>query len=78
MGTGAGDRIKINANSLRLDRGLIDAESNSVTGGNIDITLGEILTLRNSSEISATSGIRGGAGNGGNITIRSPLIFAFP
>lgn len=40
--------------------------------------MGEILTLRNRSTISATAGINAGAGNGGNVTIDAPLIFAFP
>ena len=78
LGTGTGGTIDIEANSLALDRGLINAESNSADGGDINVNLGRILTLRNRSSISATSGIAGGAGNGGNINIDVPLIFAFP
>ncbi|MGF1490623.1 MAG: hypothetical protein ACFBSE_26320, partial [Prochloraceae cyanobacterium] len=78
LGTEAGGKIEIKGNSLSLDRGSIKAESNSQTGGDINITLEDIFTLRNASNISATSGVDAGAGNGGNITIKSPLIFAFP
>ncbi|MGF1486958.1 MAG: hypothetical protein ACFBSE_07580 [Prochloraceae cyanobacterium] len=77
LGTGKGGQIDIQALSLALDRGLINGESNSTTGGNININLNNILTLKNFSRISATSGIDGSSGDGGNIKISSPLILAF-
>jgi len=77
LGTGKGGQIDIQALSLALDRGLINAESNSKIGGNININLDNILTLKNFSRISATSGIDGSSGDGGNIKIASPLILAF-
>ncbi|MGF1486757.1 MAG: hypothetical protein ACFBSE_06540 [Prochloraceae cyanobacterium] len=77
LGTGNGGQIDIQALFLALDRGLINAENNSRTGGNINIDLQSILTLKNFSRISATSGIDGSSGDGGNIKIASPLILAF-
>ena len=77
-GTGISGNININGNSVRLNRGTISAESNSKNSGNINIKLEKVLTLGNSSNISTTSGRTRGEGNGGNITIDSPLIFAFP
>lgn len=58
----------------------IDAQTNTVDGGNININLGEILLLRTGSLIrtnSGTSGVNGG-GNGGNITINAKFVVAVP
>ncbi|MGF1489877.1 MAG: hypothetical protein ACFBSE_22550, partial [Prochloraceae cyanobacterium] len=77
-------KIIINANSLNLDRGFIFTTGNINRGGNIEINLNEILTLSNFSLISAGAAIFGGqiffegSGGGGDITINSPVIIAFP
>jgi large exoprotein involved in heme utilization and adhesion len=65
--------------SLELnDGGQITAESAAVDGGNIVITLNDLLLLRNSSQISTTAGTAQAGGNGGNITISVPFIIAIP
>ena len=73
----AGDTLVI-ANSLFLDRGLITATSNSGEGGNLTLEIAQQVNLINHSQISTRAGIEGGGGNGGNITINSPFIIAFP
>jgi filamentous hemagglutinin family protein len=64
--------------SLFLDGGEIIADSNAVTGGNINLTLNQFLFMQNSSLISATAGRAQGSGDGGNITINSPFALAVP
>jgi large exoprotein involved in heme utilization and adhesion len=54
---------------LVLDGGQIIAESAAVDGGNINLNLGNLLLLRNSSLISATAGTAQSGGNGGSISI---------
>ena len=57
-----------------LDReGSLSASTKSGEGGNINIQ-SDFLNLRNQSQITATAG---GIGNGGNITINSPVIAGF-
>ncbi|OWY68093.1 hypothetical protein B7486_28345 [cyanobacterium TDX16] len=72
---GAGD-INITVRSLDLDRGGISATSSSGDGGNIQLQIDKRLTLRNGSEISTTAGTEQQPGDGGKITIESPLIIA--
>ncbi len=71
FGTGTAGILEINANSIQLNKGIIEASTASGEGGNIIFNLQEKLSIRNSSKISAEAG---GAGNGGNITIDSPVI----
>ncbi len=75
QGQGQGGEISITGNSLSLDRGIINASTASGDGGNINLRLRNFIRLRNESLISASAG---GNGNGGNITINSPFIVAFP
>ncbi|WP_103668500.1 filamentous hemagglutinin N-terminal domain-containing protein [Pseudanabaena sp. BC1403] len=72
QGTGDGGTIQVNARSLFLnDASQINAQTNFGNGGNLNLSLGELLLLRNESLLSAEAG---GKGNGGNITISSPFI----
>jgi filamentous hemagglutinin family protein len=64
--------------SLFLDGGEIVADSNAVTGGNVNLTLNQFLFMQNGSLISATAGRAQGAGDGGNITINGPFALAVP
>ncbi|AKG23080.1 hypothetical protein IJ00_19010 [Calothrix sp. 336/3] len=74
----AGD-IFINAGALRLDNNSrVISQSASGDGGNIQIKLQDLLTLRRQSQISTTAGTDLTGGNGGNITINAPIILAFP
>ncbi|MBO3457341.1 S-layer family protein [Aetokthonos hydrillicola Thurmond2011] len=78
-GEGNAGNITINANSARLDSGQIFAETvASGNGGDVILKLSDYLLLRRGSQISTTAGINQARGNGGNITINSPLIVAFP
>jgi filamentous hemagglutinin family protein len=76
-GTGQGGNLSITGNSLTLDRGIINASTQSGNGGDITLNLRNFIRLRNESLISANArGEQGG--NGGSITINTPFIVAFP
>ena len=78
QGAGIGGDIELSAGLLTLDNGTISAETRSNTGGNIILNLQDSLLLSNESQISSTAGNQEFGGNGGNITINTPLIVAFP
>ncbi|MGM3305797.1 two-partner secretion domain-containing protein [Anabaena sp. WFMT] len=79
QGSGAGGIIDIQAGKLTLDNNaVISAETASNTGGNIQLQLQDLLLLRRNSLISTTAGTGQAGGNGGNITINTPFIVAFP
>ncbi len=72
--TDAGE-LKINANSLLVDnQAVLSANTKLGEGGNIALNLQDSLILRNNSLIDTEAG---GTGNGGNITINSPVIAGF-
>ncbi len=72
LGFGTAGTLQINANTLKLDNNAsISASTTAGEGGNIDLRLRNILLMRHDSFISAEAG---GSGNGGNITIDSPII----
>jgi filamentous hemagglutinin family protein len=73
-GEGKAGNISISSERLNLDRGNILSVGNSDSGGNITLNLSDKLLLRNNSLISTSSGTAKAGGNGGNITINSPLI----
>ena len=52
--------------------------SNEGDGGNITLQIDDLLFLRNNSRISTTAGTAEAGGDGGDITINSELIVAFP
>jgi filamentous hemagglutinin family protein len=69
-GIGNGGDIKITTNTLTLDGdSQILASTISGTGGNINLTVKDIISLRNNSFISAQAT---GDASGGNITIDAP------
>ncbi|MEX0270826.1 filamentous hemagglutinin N-terminal domain-containing protein [Leptolyngbyaceae cyanobacterium UHCC 1019] len=70
----AGD-IFITTPQLRLDQGVLDAQSATVDGGNINLTIQDLLLMRRGSQISATAGTAEAGGNGGNININAPRGF---
>ncbi len=70
-GIGTAGTLNIDAGSVELNQGIIDATTISGEGGNIVFNLQEKLSIRNNSRISAEAG---GTGNGGNIKIDSPVI----
>jgi filamentous hemagglutinin family protein len=78
LGQGAAANITIASDRVRLNNSSISTQSIGSTGGNMQLTLNEQLLLRNTSNITTNSDSTGGNGNGGNITINSPLIIAAP
>jgi filamentous hemagglutinin family protein len=76
--TSSAGNIDITANSLSLDRSLIQGETTSGNGGNIALNVQDILSLRRQSQISTTAGTDGAGGNGGNININTKFIIAYP
>jgi large exoprotein involved in heme utilization and adhesion len=77
-GTGEAGNINIFANSVTLnDQGRIDAATQSETGegANIILTVAEDITLENNSLISAQAF---GDADGGNLTIDTNFIVAYP
>ena len=80
-GSGIGGDIDLQAGSLTLDKGIITAETASNQGGDINLTLSDLLTLRNNSQITASAGTAGideAEGDGGNIQIDTPFIISSP
>jgi filamentous hemagglutinin family protein len=73
----AGD-IVLKSNTITLNKGEISSKSTSSTGGNINIITNDFLLLQNNSFIATDSKSTDKNGNGGNITIGSPLIIAPP
>jgi filamentous hemagglutinin family protein len=77
-GTGSAGDISLKSNTINLNQGKISSKSFNSTGGNIKIALSDYLLLQNHSLIATDSDSTGKKGNGGNITIGSPLIVATP
>lgn len=73
---GSAGNIDVDVRSLNLDRGNIFAITTSGDGGNIRLRASKGIRLRNNSQISTTAGAAQQPGDGGNITIDSPLIIA--
>jgi filamentous hemagglutinin family protein len=74
--TGNSGNIFVRANNLNLDRkATISAATNFDEGGNLNLQVGEILRLSNSSKISAQAS---GDADGGNIDIRTRFLIASP
>ncbi|MEO1373600.1 MAG: filamentous hemagglutinin N-terminal domain-containing protein [Cyanobacteria bacterium J06635_10] len=77
-GTGDAGDIFLEAGTLQLDNGFITAQTATTQGGDINLQLGELLSLRNGSQITTTAGNQQFGGNGGNIDIDTPVIVAIP
>uniref|UniRef100_A0ACD5GMJ2 Filamentous hemagglutinin n=1 Tax=Desertifilum tharense IPPAS B-1220 TaxID=1781255 RepID=A0ACD5GMJ2_9CYAN len=74
-GTGNAGNFEVHANTIILNNGgAITAETQSGNGGNLLLSVQERLQMRNNSRISVEAG---GAGDGGNITIESPVILGW-
>jgi filamentous hemagglutinin family protein len=78
FGRGKTGDISLASDRITLNDGNIDSQSRGATGGNIQLTTKDRLLLRNLGNIAANSGSTEKNGNGGNITINSPLIIALP
>ncbi len=71
LGEGDAGQLKIEAGSIVLRTGGIDAFTTTGEGGSIDVTAQDFLLMRDESSINAISV---STGNGGNLTIYSPII----
>ncbi|MEH2089938.1 two-partner secretion domain-containing protein [Nostoc sp.] len=79
QGTGKSGNLQVQAGFLTLDnKAFLSAIANSSQGGDIALTVQDLLLLRRNSQISTTAGNREFGGDGGNITINSPFIVAVP
>ncbi|MEO0986678.1 MAG: filamentous hemagglutinin N-terminal domain-containing protein [Cyanobacteria bacterium J06639_14] len=69
--TRQGGDIELAADRLILDGGsaITAITAAGADGGNLTFNLGDLLLLRNDSNLSTTAGTNGAGGNGGNITI---------
>jgi filamentous hemagglutinin family protein len=74
-GLGSAGDVQVQTDSLRLDQGQIISQATSGNGGNITLSIKDLLLLRRGSEISTTAGTAQQGGDGGNITINAPLSF---
>ncbi|KAB8318824.1 S-layer family protein [Tolypothrix campylonemoides VB511288] len=74
----ASDKVSVNEDSRNSSATGIFAESTTGRGGNIDLTIGNLLLLRSGGLISATSGVAGQDGIDGNIGINTKFVIAFP
>ncbi len=81
QGLGTGGSITLQTDRLNLsDVATITAETSTTGGGNIILNANQLLLLRRNSLISTTAGKNQtiGSGNGGNITLKTPLLIAIP
>jgi filamentous hemagglutinin family protein len=78
FGQGEAANILINSDRFLLDRGGVFSSSNSLSGGNITLTIDALLLMRNNSGIIATSGSSQTQSKGGNINISVPFIVTAP
>jgi filamentous hemagglutinin family protein len=78
--TGSGDagNVSITAARALFNRGGILSNSDAVSGGNVTLAINDLLLLKNDGFITTNSGSTQKNGNGGDITISSPLIIATP
>jgi filamentous hemagglutinin family protein len=78
-GIGQAGNIEITTDSLNLDRnGKITASTQSGNGGNLRLTVNDLLVLSRQSEILTDAGVAGVGGDGGNIDINARFIFVVP
>ena len=78
QGLGAGGIVEIISEQLFLDRGLLTAETVNSAGGNITLTISDVIVLQDGSRISTTAGTAQAGGDGGNIAISTLYLVATP
>jgi filamentous hemagglutinin family protein len=77
-GRGQAGNISISSDKLNLNKSSVFTNGFSASGGDLNFDISDQLLLRNNSFITTSSDSSGKNGNGGNITINSPLIIATP
>ena len=80
FGEGAAGNLTIIGDRAELRGGTINGNTLFNKGGNIELSLGELLQLSDSGSITtnAVGKDNSNSGDGGNITINAPLVVAFP
>ncbi|NMF63034.1 filamentous hemagglutinin [Brasilonema octagenarum UFV-E1] len=74
-GLGEAGNLQVEANSVRLNHGTINAATANGEGGNINLQVKNILLMQDNSLISAQASNNA---NGGNINIDAGFVIAFP
>jgi large exoprotein involved in heme utilization and adhesion len=78
-GVGKAGNLNLTTSSLSLNNGAQLATSTVFgNGGDIKVTAQDYILLRNGSLISTNAGTANAGGNGGNISINTPFVIAFP
>lgn len=70
-GQGRAGEVEVQAESITLDQGKIVSETASGNGGNINLSVKDLLLLRGNSQISSTAGTAEAGGDGGNISVNA-------
>ena len=78
LGTGEAGILTITSDNLTLNNGTITATTDSADGGNITLNIADLLLLRNGNGDALISATAGGQGQGGNLTIDTTFLVAFP
>ena len=78
LGTGEAGILTITSDNLTLNNGTITATTDSANGGNIVLNIADLLLLRNGNGDALISATAGGQGTGGNLTIDTTFLVAFP
>jgi filamentous hemagglutinin family protein len=78
-GSGAAGNVSIDASRVSFaNTAFITSDATSVSGGNVTLAISDLLLMKNGGLIATNSGSTQKNGNGGDITISSPLIIATP
>ncbi len=76
-GTGNGGNLFLQANDLTLDnQGVVEASTNSGTGGNVELQIADTIFMEDNNNLISAQAL--GDANGGNLTIDTTFIVAFP
>jgi filamentous hemagglutinin family protein len=70
-GTAGNITVDVDDNLIMTSGGTIETSTEDADGGDIQVTVGRLLWMRDS---SITTSVRGGTGNGGNITLEGGAI----
>ncbi|NER99364.1 MAG: filamentous hemagglutinin N-terminal domain-containing protein, partial [Symploca sp. SIO1B1] len=78
-GNGKAGNISIDTRqNLETNRSSIQTTTLSGDGGNINLWVGNLLLLRDNSQLATTAGIAGAGGDGGDIIINAEFVVAVP